>query len=37
MSHPANWDESDMAEVEEILRREIEKAQSMFRVSGELR
>ncbi len=37
MFHPANWDESDMAEVEEILRREIEKAQSMFSVSGDLR
>jgi HD-like signal output (HDOD) protein len=37
MSHPASWDHSDMEEVEEILRGEIEKAQSMLSVSAGLR
>jgi putative nucleotidyltransferase with HDIG domain len=37
MSYPASWNDSDMEEVEEILRTEIEKAQSMFSGSGDLK
>jgi putative nucleotidyltransferase with HDIG domain len=37
MSYPASWEHSDMEEVEEILRKEIEKAQSMFGLSTDLK
>jgi hypothetical protein len=34
MSFPGNWDSIDLQGVEEILHQEIEKAHSMFEVSG---
>jgi hypothetical protein len=37
MSYPASWEHSDMEEVEEILRKEIEKAQSMLGLSADLK
>ena len=37
MSYPASWGLSDMEDVEEILRNEIEKAQSMFGISADLK
>jgi putative nucleotidyltransferase with HDIG domain len=37
MSHPASWNPTDLQEVEEILKGEIEKAHTMFNISGELK
>ena len=33
MNHPATWDSSDLASVEQILQEEMGKAQSMFRLA----
>jgi putative nucleotidyltransferase with HDIG domain len=37
MAHPASWNPTDLQEVEEILKDEIDKARTMFNISGELK